>query len=57
MDSLGNPDTATLKSPKLSLFDDWDSKLAAWLPEALLYDGGGRIRTGLVFLSDLNHCI
>lgn len=57
MDSLGNPDTATFKSPKLSLFDGWDSELAAWLPEVLLYDGGGRIRTGLVFFCDLNHCI
>lgn len=29
MDSLGIPDTATLKSPKLSLFVDWDGLLVA----------------------------
>ena len=56
MDSLGIPDTATLKSPKLSLFVDWDGLLVAWLPEGLLDDDVGNIRTGLVPFCDLNHC-
>jgi hypothetical protein len=57
MDSLGIPETATLKSPKLSLFVDWYWLLVARLPEGLLDDGRGSIRTGLVTICDLNHCI
>jgi len=56
MDSLGNPETATFKSPRLSLFEDWDWLLVAWLPERLLDDGGGSILTGLLRFCDLNHC-
>ena len=56
MDSLGNLDMETLRSPKVSPFEHWDIPLAAWLTEELLDDGGGRTRTGFFLFCDLNHC-
>lgn len=47
-----NPQKETLSSAKLSVLDDCE----AWIPLALLEDGGGNSRIGFAPFWDLNHC-
>lgn len=56
MESSGNPEMATLKSAKVSLFDGWCWPAEIWLSAEVLDDGGGNILVGFFPFWDLNHC-